>query len=311
MTALPRLFVAGPAVLILAMLAGQSTAYAADRSAPSTPTNLRVTAVTAYTVSLTWTASRDKSGIASYTICCANVSSQKVDGSATSATYTKGLEPGRSFTLFIVAVDNAGNYSKNSNTVTFTTLRDTTSPTKPTVAVTDLGPSHVSLAWSATDDGPNLWFTVFKDGGGVLDSSRETSSTFGPLRPETTYTFTVQARDFSNHLSPMSDPVTVTTPARETADTTAPSTPGNFNTRGMNFSDGETWLFWDASTDDQDPASVIVYEIFINGVFDSGTVGYTQTVVYGPPFSENTYSVVAVDASGNRSAPATILVDNR
>ena len=79
----------------------------------------------------------------------------------------------------------------------------------------------------------------------------------------------------------------------------------------MYFSDGETWLFWDASTDDQDPASVISYLIFINDVYDSGVVGYTQTIVYGPAFSINTYSVVAVDASGNRSTPATIVVDNR
>src|SRR5207249_355664 len=210
-----------------------------------------------------------------------------------------------------VAKDNAGNYSKNSNAVTFTTLRDTTPPAKPTLAVTDLGPSHVSLTWSSTDDGPNLYFTVFKDGTAALYSSRATSGTFGPLESGTTYTFTVQARDFANQISPMSDPLTVTTPAQETADLTAPSTPGNFNTRGMYFSDGETWLFWDASTDDQDPASVISYLIFINDVYDSGVVGYTQTIVYGPAFSINTYSVVAVDASGNRSTPATIVVDNR
>ena len=46
-----------------------------------------------------------------------------------------GLEAGRSFTLRIVARDAAGNYSKYSNTVTFTLSRDTTPPTKPAVSV--------------------------------------------------------------------------------------------------------------------------------------------------------------------------------
>jgi hypothetical protein len=96
MTRRPHLSMVGVAVLILSLLAGQSTAYAAgDRTAPTTPTNLRVTALTAYTVSLAWNASSDKSGIASYTICCANVSSQVVSGSATSVVYTSGLEAGR------------------------------------------------------------------------------------------------------------------------------------------------------------------------------------------------------------------------
>jgi chitodextrinase len=124
----PHVAMAGVAVLMVSMLAGQSTAAAAgrDRTAPTTPTNLRITGLTPYSVSLAWNASKDSSGIASYTICCANVSSQIVSGSATSATYTNGLEASRQFSLFIVAKDNAGNYSKNSNSVSFTTPADTT-----------------------------------------------------------------------------------------------------------------------------------------------------------------------------------------
>jgi fibronectin type III domain protein len=308
----PHLFMAALTVLILSMLAGQTTAYAADdRTAPTTPTNLRITAMTAYTVSLAWDASRDKSGIASYTICCANVSSQVVSGSATSTVYTSGLEAGRSFTLFVVAKDNAGNWSKNSNSVSFTLPLDSTPPTKPVVTATDVGPTHASLAWSATDDGPNVWFAVFMDGSRVVYGSRATSETFSPLEPETTHTFTVQAEDFAHQLSPLSDPVTVTTGARDASDTTPPSTPGNLNTAGMQWSDGETWLFWNESTDDRTPQSIIEYRVYINDVYDSSVVGYHQTIVYGTPFSWNTYTVIAVDASGNQSAPATILVDNR
>jgi hypothetical protein len=31
---------------------------------------------------------------------------------------------------------------------------------------------------------------------------------------------------------------------------------------------------------------------------------------YGNPFSQNTYTVIAIDEAGNESAPATIVVDN-
>jgi hypothetical protein len=80
--------------------------------------------------------------------------------------------------------------------------------------------------------------------------------------------------------------------------------------RDLHDATGETWLIWNASTDNATAQSMIEYRVFINGVYDSSLVGYTRTVVYGTPFSRNTYTVIAVDASGNQSAPATIEVDN-
>jgi chitodextrinase len=207
--------------------------------------------------------------------------------------------------LYIIARDAAGNYSKPSNTVTFTLPRDTTPPTKPALAVTDVGPTHVSLAWSSTDDGPNVWFTVFMNGSPVLSGSKNTSGTFGPLTPQTDYTFTVQARDFGGNLSPVSDPVSVTTEAGGD-DTVPPTTPGNLRDNGMSFQDGETWLFWDQSTDNVDPQSVIRYDVYVNGNFDHSLLGFGQTVVYGNAGVENTYQVIAVDSSGNDSDPATL-----
>jgi len=98
----------------------------------------------------------------------------------------------------------------------------------------------------------------------------------------------------------------VTTEARDTSDTEPPTTPANFRDNGMSFQDGETWLFWDASSDNVDPPSVIRYDVYVNGVFDHSLLGYTQTVVYGNAESENTFQVIAVDSSGNESAPATL-----
>jgi len=241
-----------------------------------------------------------------YIICCANVSSETFPGPASSRIYRAGLEAGRSFTLRIVARDAGGNYSGYSNSVTFTLPPDTSPPTKPVVSVTDVGPTHVSLAWSSVEDGPNVWFTVFMNGNAVLSGSRDTSDTFGPLQPETTYTFTVRASDFGGNASPLSDPVTVTTEAGNTADTTPPTTPTNLTDNGMSFGDGETWLFWQQSTDNVDPQSVIRYDVYVNGAFDHSLMGYGSTVVYGNPGVLNMYEVIAVDSAGNESVPATL-----
>jgi len=292
-------------MLVLALTASPVSA-AKDRKPPTTPTNLQVTGMTPYTVSLTWNPSTDNSGSVTYIICCANVSSETFPGPASSRVYRAGLEAGRSFTLRIVARDAAGNYSKYSNSVTFTLPADTTPPTKPVVSVTDVGPTYVSLAWSSVEDGPNVWFNVYMDGAAVRAGVRDTSGTFGPLEAQSTHTFTVQAHDFGGNNSPMSDPVVVTTEASDPNDTTPPTTPGNFTDNGMSFADGETWLFWQQSTDNVDPQFAIRYDVYVNGVLDGGMLGGSSTVVYGNPGVFNTYQVIAVDSAGNQSAPATL-----
>jgi chitodextrinase len=293
--------------LALALILGISPAAAArDRTPPTTPKNLHVTGMTAYSVSLAWTPSTDNSGSVIYSICCANVSSETFPGPASSRVYRAGLEAGRTFTLRISARDAAGNASGYSNSVTFTLPRDTTPPTKPVVSVTDVGPTHVSLAWSSTEDGPNVWFTVYQNGTAVLYGTRDTSAIIGPLQPETAYTFTVIAQDFGGNASPLSDPVSVTTEAMDQGDTSPPTTPGNLTDNGMSFPDGETWLFWQASTDNVDPQSIIRYDVYLNGVFNHSLLGTTRTILYGNPDALNTYQVIAVDSAGNQSAPASI-----
>ena len=98
-------------------------------------------------------------------------------------------------------------------------------PTKPVVAVLDVGPTHASLSWSSTDDGPTIWYTIYIDGQPVstLNSKAGTFTCAAvlvptgcvPLDQETTYTFTVRARDVDGNLSPVSDPVVVTTDPAE------------------------------------------------------------------------------------------------
>lgn len=74
--------------------------------------------------------------------------------------------------------------------------------------------------------------------------------------------------------------------------------------------DEETWLDWNASTDNATPSGLIVYEVRLNGQFDQGIGGgYTNAILYANQGEPNTIEVIAIDGVGNRSAPATVTVD--
>jgi len=277
-----------------------------DRQRPTTPTNLHVTGVTAYSVSLAWNPSSDNSGQVRYHICCADVNSQWVEGPASAAVYNAGIRPSRSFTLRIYAVDPAGNYSHPSNDVTFTTPADTTPPTTPLVSVTGAGPTHLALHFSSEDEGP-VWYTTFLNGSPVINASASDSVVIPLLEPETSYTVAVRARDFANNQSATSEPVTATTPAPNPDDVTPPTTPSLV---GGPVDTCEVSLDWTESTDDFDPQFVIEYEVYVNGEIDhSLALRFTRTSVYATRDGVNTFAVAAVDSAGNRSELSNELSD--
>jgi hypothetical protein len=264
-----------------------------------------VTAITSYTVTLAWNPSTDNSGKFSYRICCANVSSETVSQSATTHIYRAGLEAGRSFTLRIYAVDAAGNFSKPSNSVTFTLPADTIAPTAPVVSLTDVGPTHVSLTWSSTENGPHVWYWVFMDGNPVIQGSASNTGTIFLLEPESTHAFTVRARDFGMNWSPFSAVLTATTEPVNPNDVSPPTMPQNL--RASHVADLEIKVTWDQSTDDFDPQWIIRYDVHVNGVLSDIVVGRGRSLVYGEP-GVNTITVTAVDTAGNRSAAAVTTV---
>lgn len=299
----------GIAGLVLIVANGSTpSAESRDRTPPTQPRDLRVTGITPYSVSLSWTPSTDNSGQFSSVICCANVSSQTVEQAATSVDYTAGLEAGRSFTLRIYAVDAAGNYSKPSNSVTFTLPLDSIPPTKPTVSAKDIGATYVTLNWSSTDNGPNIWYWVFMDGNAVVQGTRDTSATITPVQASTTHTFTVRARDFGGNWSPLSEALTVTTKAPNPNDHTPPTAPTKLSGGGMGDGSTEIDLTWNQSTDDLDPQWVIKYNVYVNGVLTDTVVGSGRGIIYAPDFGSNTIAVEAVDSAGNKSTQATITV---
>lgn len=298
--------------MILAMVLAVSPVSAArDRTPPTKPTNIRVTAVTTYSVTLEWTPSTDNSGSFFYVICCGGPNSATVSAPATSYTFTAGIEPGRTYSFRMFAQDAAGNKSKYSNTVSVTTPNDHTAPTAPALSVTEVGSSYVSLSWTPSiEDGPYVWYRIYKDGSPLLyvDGANVTSTLVRGLTPDTAYTFNVQARDSRNNQSPLSNTVEVVTSPIDPDDNTPPTTPGNL--QGFDQGAGEAFLRWTQSTDNVDPQFAIRYEIFANGIFrpESTVIGYGETIAYAVVDGLNTFEVVAVDTAGNRSAPASITI---
>ena len=305
-------------LVLLALVCGSSVLSAQasrtkDRIPPTAPTNLTVTATTEHSVTLAWGPSTDNSGSFTYVICCAG-STVTVGQTVTSHTI-EGLQSGKTYTLRVYAKDAAGNLSQSSNPVTVTLPGQLAAPTKPVVTVLDVGPTHVSLGWSSTDNGPTIWYTIFIDAQAVstLNSKAATFTCAAvlvptgctPLNQETTYTFTVQARDIDGNLSPVSDPVVVTTDPADPNDHTPPTQPTNITAE----SDGALLILrWDPSTDDLAPQSLIRYDVYVNGELRAVVVGNATAQVEIEYGVTNNIAVIAVDTADNESAPGTIIV---
>ena len=295
-------------ILALSLVfAAASGAGPRDRTAPTTPTNLRITASGPDSISVAWNASSDNSSNWWYIVqgCGGTI---RVDPPKT--TFTNRLGPGRTYTCSVYAVDAAGNRSGTSNVVTHTTPADTTPPTTPTITANGVWPTRVAVSWTqSTDNASQVWYTLLVDGspyGADLIGYR--GVTVIDLAPATTHTFKVTVRDNVGNRAE-SNPLTVSTPA--VTDTVAPSAPTNLRLSSES-SPPEAWLDWDQSSDDADPQSQILYKVFVNGELagESTTIGYASTIAYCRSEGVNRIVVRAIDTSGNVSARSNEILFN-
>ena len=275
-----------------------------DRQPPTAPGNLRVTGSAHYSVSLAWDESTDNSGFLTYWILASNGYRLSVPMGRTSAVFTD-VNPGITYSFQMYAVDGAGNKSKLSNSVTVSLPPDTNPPSVPVLTVTDVGPTHASLAWSSTDEGPIIYYWVFRSDWGnwaFFRDVRATSGLVNGLSPNTTYAFQAKARDKLNQHSALSAPIMVTTGSVDPNDTTPPTTPTSLQ---ESHYDQEMNVSWGESTDNVDPQDAIRYEVYVNGVLADLVFGTGFSISYGV-FGHNVIEVFAIDAAGNRSEPARI-----
>lgn len=298
-----------------------SAAGKADKSPPTTPTNLVITAITETTVTLSWQGSTDNSGSFSYKLRINNLANSAYNSlatvSQTQTTYTaRFLSSNSPYSFSVYALDGSGNKSADSNLVSTRTLKDTTPPGTPVLQASVLGPSQVQLTWTkVTDNVPNNCCNYsFNMNGNPLTQNinwvgapaDKLSVVIRHLSPGSTNSFNVNVSDWSGGNVATSNTVFAATPP--SSDVLPPTVPTNLHLVADN-SCGEVWLGWTESSDNTDPQDAIEYEIYVNGVLSPLPVsaGVDTDFVYATAFGDNYFTVKAVDRSGNTSTASSTL----
>jgi hypothetical protein len=206
---------------------------------PSPPTNVQASAVTATSVTLTWTASaRGCCAVTGYDILYQQAFNDifwtASVGNVTTATVTAEIRPGQQYRFWVSAHDDLGHRSGSSATLTVVTPVATGGDTVPPAAPTGLaadptnGPT-TTLTWSPSTDNVGVTgYNVYRFDGVFV-------STLLATVPGTTYTaavvtprdqFYVRARDAAGNLSAASNSVTVTGGSpRPSSSSPSPSAP--------------------------------------------------------------------------------------
>ncbi|MBC7887489.1 MAG: fibronectin type III domain-containing protein [Ferruginibacter sp.] len=185
-----------------------------DTQVPTAPASLISSSLTATSVSLNWTASTDNIGVTGYNVYQNNVKVNAVPVNGISYNVT-GLAQASVYSFFVKAIDNAGNISAGSNTVTISTP-DTNAPTAPANLVSSvLTATTLTLGWLASSDNVAVaGYDVYRNGvkinTGVITA---TSYSVTGLTAATLYSFYIQAKDAAGNISANSNTLNITTTA--------------------------------------------------------------------------------------------------
>ncbi|MEU1726002.1 glycosyl hydrolase family 18 protein [Actinomadura sp. ATCC 39365] len=185
-----------------------------DTTAPSVPGNLRSTGVTDTSVALAWNASTDNVAVTGYEVYRGGTLVTTVTGTTYNDT---GLTANTAYSYTVRARDAAGNRSANSNQISATTTGggggdDKTPPSVPgNLRSTGVSNSSVSLAWNASTDNVAVTGYEIYRGGTLVTTVTGTSHTDTGLSANTSYNYTVRARDAAGNRSADSNQITATT----------------------------------------------------------------------------------------------------
>lgn len=253
----------------------------ADTVAPSNPGAITVGTVTQNSVALSWGAATDNNAVTGYKISysAAGQSNGSVVVSGTSKVVT-GLAASSTYNFSIVALDAAGNQSVTPVTksaVTSDPIVDTEAPSEPTnVVVGTVTETSISLSWTASTDNVGVTGYEVLNGTTVVASSTTTSATVTGLTKNTTYTFTVRAKDAAGFKSISSASVSAKTPDVVGPATGAPGGPAIAQTTWngeANYSIKMNMWWGNNGT---------LYELLENG-----TVVYSEVLVDNSPASQS------------------------
>jgi hypothetical protein len=264
-----------------------------DATPPSIPTGVQAT-VAGHSIDVAWVPSVDDVGVDHYLVFRDGV----LLGSPTGTSFTDASPGiGQLEGYAVRAVDDSGNESAASGTAT-ATVPDTTPPTAPGMlhAVTHRTPLGVTLTWQAsTDDVAVTGYRIWRDG--VLQATVETTTyTDGWTETYPSVIYAVAAVDEVGHESEHSSVVAYAPPP----DTTPPTAPSPVRVTAARS--GHVVVSWGAGHDD---LGVVRYEVVYRGRVLLPTTKRTAVLhIHGRHGARLMVGVRAVDAAGNRSAPA-------
>ena len=190
-----------------------------DAAPPTTPTNVKATALNSNQVQVTWSLSTDNVGVTSYDI----LRGAKVIGTAAGTTYLDDtVSPSTPYSYTVEALDAAGNVSAASDPATVTTPPASAGPPVISqVAASQVTTTSATVSW--TTDIPSstqvLYGTSSQYGQSTaLDATQVTghSQTLTGLTPGLTYHFAVQSTGSQSNTATSTDNTFATTASNVT-----------------------------------------------------------------------------------------------
>jgi endonuclease I/chitodextrinase len=179
------------------------------------------------------------------------------------------------------------------------TSSDTEAPTTPiNVTLSNVGLTSMDISWDSSSDnvGVTGYNVYINDVLTAQTSNSVTSATISNLNTNTTYQFTVIAKDLINNFSAPSAVKNATT----LEDTEPPSVPQNV-TIGT-ITDSSFNVNWSASSDNNEVAG---YDVFVDGLLKSSISITSYTVVGLASSTTFSVAVLAKDKDNNTSAKSS------
>lgn len=174
-----------------------------DTQAPTPPTGLAISALACRSATLSWKAATDNVGVAYYDIYRDGQALGTVNASTLSTRLT--LTPGASWGLYVNARDGAGNVSQASTTLPIAVPQcevDVQAPSVPAGLRGTVAGTTATLAWNASTDNVGVTgYDVYRNST-KIGSTTTLGYVDTGLAADTTYQYTVAARDAQGNVSP-------------------------------------------------------------------------------------------------------------
>ncbi|MGZ4593158.1 MAG: fibronectin type III domain-containing protein [Actinomycetes bacterium] len=273
-----------------------------DTTAPSAPGApvAQASAAPPHTVALSWAASTDNVGVASYQVF--RDGTLLASGLTTTSVSDTTANDVTSYTYTVQARDAAGNVSSPSSGTRFVTP-DWTAPGAPTLTVAAGPPGEIDLSWSgATDNVAVAGYDIYRDGVRAATGRTDTTWSDTGLAAGSTHSYVVVARDAAGNSSPPSNTGSATVDSN-----TVPVGPPTGLSATQLAAPGHVDISWSAPT----TGSASSYDLYRGSqLLQSGLTGTAFSDTTAPDSVPTAYKVVAFDTAGRSdSASVTLTPD--